>query len=76
MISPVRQEILDVLAELSETVPEVRLGQLMANLSYLARGLTKEAIWDMEDEELLEAARIHLELWRSKREIQNGINSQ
>jgi hypothetical protein len=67
MISPVRQEILNVLAELSETVPEVRLGQLMANLSYLARGLSKEAIWDLEDEELLESARKHLELWRSKR---------
>jgi hypothetical protein len=39
----------------------------MANLSYLARGLSKEAIWDMEDEELLEAARKHLEEWRSRR---------
>jgi hypothetical protein len=44
-------------AELSEFVPEVRLGRLMANLSYLARGLSNEAIWDMEDEELLAAAR-------------------
>jgi hypothetical protein len=39
MIDPVRQEILQVLGELSEVVPEVRLGQLLANLSYLARGL-------------------------------------
>ena len=54
MIDPTRQEILQLLAELSEVVPEVRLGQLMVNLSYLARGLTKEAIYDMEDEELLE----------------------
>jgi len=76
MISPVRQEILDVLAELSEVVPEVRLGQLMANLSYLARGLSKEAIWDLEDEELLQAARKHLEHWRSKRGTESGLNSR
>ena len=67
MISPVRQEVLQVLAELSEVCPEVRLGQLMANLSYLARGLSNESIWDMEDEELLEAARRHLEQWRARR---------
>jgi hypothetical protein len=30
------------------------------NLSYLSRGLSNEAIWDVEDEELLEAARKHL----------------
>ena len=41
MIDPVRQEVLQVLAELSEVVPEVRLGQLMANLSYLTRGLSQ-----------------------------------
>ena len=67
MISPVRQEVLRVLAELSEHCPEVRLGQLIANLSYLARGLSNESIWDMEDEELLEAARKHLEQWRIRR---------
>ena len=67
MINPVRQEVLRVLAELSEVCPEVRLGQLMANLSYLARGLSNEAIWDMEDEELLTVARKHLEQWRARR---------
>ncbi len=67
MIDPVRREVLQILAELSDVVPEVRLGQLMANLSYLARGLSNEAIWDMEDEELLAAAREHLEQWRSHR---------
>ena len=67
MINPVRQEVLHVLAELNEVCPEVRLGQLMANLSYLARGLSNEALWDMEDEELLTAARKHLEQWRARR---------
>lgn len=67
MSNPVRQEILQVIAELGELAPEVRFGQLVANLSYLARGLSNESIWDVEDEELLEAARSHLEQWRSRR---------
>ena len=62
-----RQELLRVLAELSEVCPEVRLGQLIANLSYLARGLSNESIWDVEDEELLGAARKHLQEWRARR---------
>ena len=69
MIEPVRQEVLSVLAELSEVAPEVRFGQLIANLSYLARGLSNESIWDMEDDELLKVAREHLKEWRSLREV-------
>jgi hypothetical protein len=60
MTTQVRQEILQVLEELSKCCPEVRFGQLIANLSYLAKGPTNEAIWDVEDEELLVAARKHL----------------
>ena len=68
MSDTVRQELLRVLAELSEVCPEVRLGQLIANLSYLARGLSNESIWDVEDEELLDAARKHLQEWRARRD--------
>lgn len=66
MTAQVRNDILRTLAELSESCPEVRFGQLVANLSYLAKGPTQEAIWDVEDEELLAAARKHLEDRRSK----------
>ena len=66
MTTQVRQEILHVLEELSDCCPNVRFGQLIANLSYLAKGPTNEAIWDVEDEELLVAARQHLEERRSK----------
>ena len=41
MTTPVRQEVLQVLAELSEVVPEVRLGQMIVNLSYLARAVQR-----------------------------------
>jgi hypothetical protein len=67
MTNPVRQEILHVLGELSEACPEVRFGQLLVNLSYLARDVSPEAIWEMEDEELLAAAKQHLKQWQSRR---------
>ena len=51
-----RYEALRALTELSELYPDVRLGQLVANLSYAARGLSNQSVWDMEDEELIAAA--------------------
>jgi len=59
MIESTRREILQALERLSEVAPDVRFGQLIANLSYLAIGPTNEAIWEMEDEQLLEAIRQH-----------------
>ena len=60
MITAQRQEILRLLEQLSELTPDVRFGQLIANLSYLAVGPSNEAIWDMEDEQLVEAIRKHI----------------
>jgi hypothetical protein len=34
----------------------MRMGQLTANLAALAKGTSAEAVWDVEDEELLAAA--------------------
>jgi hypothetical protein len=55
-----KQEVLRVLSEMVEHCPEVRLGQLIVNLSTIARGPAAEAIWDVEDDELLAAAKSHL----------------
>ena len=60
MIDPERRELLSVLTELSEVRPEHRLGQMLANLVMLARGDAEGAIWNLEDDELLEAARKYL----------------
>lgn len=60
MTPQVRKELLRVLGELSTLCPDVRLGQLVANLSYMAKGPTNEAIWDVDDQELLKAARKQL----------------
>ena len=61
MIAKSREEILQLLHRLSELAPDVRFGQLIANLSYLAVGPTNEAIWDMEDEQLLDAIHRHID---------------
>ena len=66
MIDPVRSEVLRVLGELSETCPEYRFGQMIANLAMLARGDAEGALWDLEDEELLTAARKHLSDWNER----------
>ena len=66
MTNETRRELLQVLAELSAQCPDVRFGQLMANLATLAKGPTVEAIWDAEDEELLQAARRQLEIFRAR----------
>ena len=66
MTNETRRELLGVLDELSAQCPDVRFGQLMANLATLAKGPTVEAIWDAEDEELLQAARRQLEIFRAR----------
>jgi len=66
MRSDRRRELLKTLGELSDHCPDVRLGQLIANLATLVKGAQVEAIWDAEDEELLEAAKRQLEVFRSR----------
>jgi hypothetical protein len=61
-----RDELLRLLADLSEQAPELRLGQLVANLATLAQGARVEAIWDVEDEELVAAAQRLLDHYRHR----------
>ena len=61
MNTALKRDILIALAELIEHAPAVRFGQLIANLSVIARGPSPEAVWDMEDDELLEAIKSHVE---------------
>lgn len=48
-----RKEILLALEEMSQRYPDWRFGQLVANISYWAKGSTTEAVYDIEDEEFL-----------------------
>jgi hypothetical protein len=68
MIAPERSHLLRALEELSEACPEYRFGQMIANLAMLARGDAEGAIWEMEDMELLAAARKHLADWNARHE--------
>jgi len=56
----VRDELLRVLSAYSDYAPDLRFGQLIANLAFLARTTGGSDVWDVEDEMLLEAARSHL----------------
>jgi hypothetical protein len=60
MIDHTRQEILRELERISELAPDMRFGQLIANLAFLAKGPWDETLWDLEDEELLHAIRQHM----------------
>ena len=62
-----REELLQLLRELCAECPDVRFGQLVANMSVVARGAEPNAVWDMEDDELLGAVRSQLELFRARR---------
>ncbi len=60
-------DLLTRLGELRRALPEMRLGQLIANLAVVARGSEPGAVWDMEDEELLAAVNWQLAELRSRR---------
>ncbi|HEY7309350.1 MAG TPA: hypothetical protein VH643_08345 [Gemmataceae bacterium] len=72
MIEPTRQEILTRLARLSELAPEMRFGQLIANLAFMAAGPWDQTLWDLEDEQLVGAIR-QLESDLSQRTDEVGV---
>ena len=52
--------MLDLLAELRRAQPELRLGQLIASLTMVARGEQAGGVWEVEDAESTDAARWQL----------------
>jgi hypothetical protein len=57
MNSQQRTDLLAAIAQLCQRYPDWRFGQLIANVA----GWADQEIWDVEDEQLLEAAQLHLE---------------
>ncbi len=55
MIHATRHEILRQLETLSALTPDMRFGQLIANLAFLAAGPWDQTLWDLEDDKLLAA---------------------
>lgn len=54
-----QHELLEKLAGLWELSPEVRFGQLLANLGFLVADQTDQSLWDVEDEQLLKVMEQH-----------------
>jgi hypothetical protein len=59
MIAQAQQEIVGKLAALVELSPDVRVGQLMAHLGFLAEDMFGRGLWDVEDDELLAVIERH-----------------
>ena len=57
MNNQARTDLMAAITELSQRYPDWRFGQLISNLA----GWTDQEIWDVEDQQLLEAARLHLQ---------------
>lgn len=66
MTTSERDELLNCLRQLCNESPDLRFGQLIANLAIVARGAEESAVWDMEDDELLVAAQRQLNLLRER----------
>jgi DNA phosphorothioation-dependent restriction protein DptG len=66
-MKPEREELLRLMAELSEMYPSMRFGQLVTNVAYWAKGPTASAAWDAADQEMIEAARNNLQRNKGQR---------
>ena len=66
MIASHTDELVDALSELRALFPDWRMGQLVANVVTAAGGTDASAIWDIEDEKLLVAARRLIERNRGR----------
>jgi len=65
MNASVTDELLEAMSELRVLFPDWRMGQLVANLATSA-GAKDGAIWDIEDDQLLLAARRLIERNRGR----------
>jgi len=53
MTTDPRREIVELLGEMCELSPDVRVGQLLAHLGFLGEDETGRTLWDLDDEQLL-----------------------
>ena len=55
-----RKQVIGALERLGRKYPAMRFGQLVCLASFLARGPSGKAAWNVTDEEMLKAAMEHL----------------
>jgi hypothetical protein len=51
--------LMETLSDLRRLSPDVRFGQLLANLGFLVEDQTDQSLWDVEDAELLAVMEKH-----------------
>ena len=68
MNSESRADLLEAIAELCRRYPNWRLGQLVANVA----GWADQEVWDVEDEQLLVAAQLHLQQLALPKAVSSG----
>jgi hypothetical protein len=66
--SDIRADVFAALRELSEVIPEMRTGQLMAAVGELCTDLHGRGLWDAGDDELLEA------VWQFRRNYEAAVS--
>jgi hypothetical protein len=67
MTDSTRVHLLHRLSELMQLCPEMRLGQLIANMAAVARGAEIGGVWEMEDDELLAAVEWQIDEFNKRR---------
>lgn len=71
MIEPItRQELFEALRALSEALPEMRIGQLLAAAGEVCADLHGRGLWDAEDRELLEA------VWKFQQDAESNLPTE
>ncbi len=60
MIEFTKKEILQKLGAICALTPDVRFGQMIANLAFLAEDTSEQTLWDIEDEDLLRVMERHV----------------
>jgi hypothetical protein len=67
MTQATHHELIEKLADLQQLSPDVRFGQLLANVGFLVEDQTDQSLWDIEDTRLLEVIERHrLDLLRRR----------
>lgn len=59
MNDSLRTELLETICEVAELSPDVRIGQMLANLGFLVEARAGGSIWDIEDRDLLQVVQQH-----------------
>jgi hypothetical protein len=59
MIPTTQHELIEKLADIHQLSPDVRFGELLANLGFLVKDQTDQSLREIEDDRLLEVMEKH-----------------